>query len=133
MRYFLLELHANAENRDWGEGFIEPKSSSSLERRPVVFLSIFISSMSQTKKKEEGGFCLAYSARSRAVLAGRFLTSDAQFCGCIIQRQKTGSGLKSRIEQIALSSKRKKIKGTTRVRVFYPPALWSELDSMGHR
>ena len=31
------------------------------------------------KRKEEWGVCLAHSARSRAVLAGRFLILGAQF------------------------------------------------------
>jgi hypothetical protein len=69
------------------------------------------------KEKEKRGVCLPHSARSRAVLAGRFLILGAQFfvCppegglgsswlkraifrGCNMQGWKTAKGSKGRIE-----------------------------------
>ena len=43
MRYFLLMRYASAENRDWGEGCIESRSSSSSSRILISRMRYFMS------------------------------------------------------------------------------------------
>jgi hypothetical protein len=67
-----------------------------IEGTIVAGLSRLMMGTSPPKKR---GVCLPHSARSRAILARRFVYSwRAAFRGCIIQGQKTATGSKNRIE-----------------------------------